>query len=322
MIFQDLPSDIEAIVDEESQIDPQFKTTRCYVKISAAYIRKELVLQKSYKLSDFCRKTVNNVLNRLGYTLKKVLKTKPLKKIPETDAIFENVHKQHDLAKSNPRILRISTDVKAKVKVGNLSRKGYSRTKNAPTTDDHDQHWTDVLAPFGVHEVNTNNTFLVFGNSKETPAFIADCFEWWWSQRQFESNEYDLLMIDLDNGKSVAGNTKRFLQRMVAFSKKIGLPIRLVYYPPYHSKYNRVERFWAALENYWAPLILDTIENTINIAKKVVWKGMKPIVHFLDKAYQKGVTVDSQDFKEMQKFITRNPHLKKWDILINYNQSG
>lgn len=324
MIHQNLQSDIEEIVDEESQIDPQFKTQRCYVKISARYIRKELVLKKYYELNDFCLKTVNNVLNRLGYTLKKVLKTKPRKKIPETDAIFENVHKQHQLAKSNPRILRVSVDGKAKVKVGNLSRKGYSRTKNAPETEDHDQHWTDVLAPFGIHEVNTDNTFLVFGNSKETPDFVADCFECWWQHREWElmADHYDLLMIDLDNGKSVAGNTRRFLQRMVAFSKKIGIPIQLVYYPPYHSKYNMVERFWAALENYWSPLVLDTIANTINIAKKVVWKGMNPIVHFIDKTYQKGVTVDSEDFKELQKYITRNPNLSKWDVLINCNISG
>ena len=317
-----MQSDIEAIVDDESQIDPQFRTQRCYVKISAAYIRKELVLHKSYGLGDFCLKTVNNMLNRLGYTLKKVLKTKPLKKIPETDAIFENVRKHHQSAKSNPRILRVSVDVKAKVKVGNLSRKGYSRTKKAPETDDHDHHWTDVLAPFGLHEVNTGNTFLVFGNSKETPDFIADCFEWWWEERQFMTEEYDVLMIDLDNGTSVAGITRRFLQRMVAFSKKIGIPIQLVYYPPYHSKYNMVERFWAALENYWSPLVLDTVENTIRIAEKVVWKGMNPIVHFLDRTYKKGVKVNAEEFKELQKFIKRNPLLPKWDVLINFNQSG
>lgn len=212
--------------------------------------------------------------------------------------------------------------MKAKVKIGNLSRKGYSRNINAPKTDDHDQHWTDVLAPFGLHEVNTENTFLVFGNSKETPDFIADCFEWWWQQRQFMDDQYDLLMIDLDNGKSVAGNTKRFLQRMVTFSESIGIPIQLVYYPPYHSKYNMVERFWAALENYWSSLVLDTVSNTVNIAKKVVWKGMNPIVHFFDRAYQKGVTVDSEDFKELQKYIVRNPDLPKWDVLINFNHTG
>jgi len=309
-------------VEEHSQIDPQFKTQRCYVKISASYIRKELVLNKSYQTKDFCLKTINNVLNRLDYTLKKVLKTQPLKKIPETDAIFENVHGHHQIAASNPHILRVSVDVKAKVKIGNLSRKGYARTKNAPKTDDHDHHWTDVLTPFGLHEVNTDNTFLVFGNSRETPDFIVDCLEWWWEERQFLADQYDLLMIDLDNGSSVAGNIKRFLQRMLELSKKIGVPIQLVYYPPYHSKYNKVERFWAALENYWMPLVLDTVLNTINIAKNVLWKGMNPIVHFLDKTYEKGVKVEAEDFKEIQKFILRNPDLPKWDVLIDFNHSG
>lgn len=314
-----MEEDIKKIVDSESQIDPKFKTERCYVKLSALYVYKELVLSYGYSLDDFCVRTVNNILNRLGYTLKKVLKTKPLKKIPETDAIFDNVNKKHDKAASDKRVLRISIDVKAKVKIGNLSRKGYSRTINAPIADDHDQHWTGVLVPFGLHEVNTDNTFVIFGNSKETPDFIVDCLEKWWVERQFMMDDYDMLMIDLDNGKSVAGNTRQFLKRMTEFSQKIGMPIQMVYYPPYHSKYNLVERFWAALENYWSPLILDTITNTINIAKKATWKGMNPIVSFIDKNYEKGVKVTKQEFEKIEKYITRNPNLRKWDFIIDYN---
>lgn len=316
-----MEEDIKKIVDSESQIDPKFKTARCYVKLSASYVYKELVLSYGYSLDDFCVRTVNNILNRLGYTLKKVLKTKPLKKIPETDAIFDNVNKKHDKAASDNRVLRISIDVKAKVKIGNLSRKGYSRTMNAPIADDHDQHWIEVLVPFGLHEVNTDNTFVIFGNSKETPDFIVDCLEKWWVDRQFMMDDYDMLMIDLDNGKSVAGNTRQFLKRMTEFSQKIGIPIQMVYYPPYHSKYNLVERFWAALENYWSPLILDTVANTINIAKKTTWKGMNPIVSFIDKNYEKGVKVSKQEFEKIEKCITRNPNLKKWDFIIDYNSS-
>ena len=321
-IHQDLEADIKDIVDKESQIDPQFKTQRCYVKVSAPYIYKELILKKAYELKDFCQRTINNILNRLGYTLKKVLKTKPLKKIPQTDAIFDNVNKQHDLAKSNPRILRISIDVKAKVKVGNLSRKGYARTLKPPVAEDHDQKWSDVLVPFGISEINTDNCFMVFGNSKETSDFIVDALQWWWSERQFEDDQYDLLMIDLDNGKSVAGNTKRFLQRMVQFAQKTGIPIQLVYYPPYHSKYNAIERVWAALEQYWNGLILDTVDNTLTIARQMTWKGINPMVHFLDKVYEKGIKVDSEDFKELEHFIVRNPDLYKWDIRINNFHDG
>ena len=320
MIHCGLEEEIKGLVDKESQIAPQFKTQRCYVRLSAPYIYKELILSCGYTLDDFCMRTVNNILNRLGYTLKKVLKTKPLKKIPETDAIFDNVNKQHDKAASNERVLRVSIDVKAKVKIGNLSRKGYARTLNAPVADDHDQHWTDVLVPFGLHEINTDNTFLMFGNSRETPDFIVDCLEKWWDDRQFMMEDYDLLMIDLDNGKSVAGNTKQFLKRMVAFSEKIGIPIQMVYYPPYHSKYNLVERFWAALENYWSSLILDTVASTIEVAKKMAWKGMNPIVHFIDQVYQKGVYVTDEELAQVERKITRNPSLRKWDFVINQSQ--
>jgi len=118
------------VVAKSSQIDPSLKTQRCYVKLTAKYIFKELILKKPYELLDFCLRTVNNVMNRLGYTLKRVKKTEPLKKIPETDAIFDNVTAKHELAKANPRILRISIDTKAKVKIGNLSRKGQSRAIN------------------------------------------------------------------------------------------------------------------------------------------------------------------------------------------------
>jgi Rhodopirellula transposase. len=274
-------------------------------------------MNNSYEMGDFRTRTINNILNRLGYTLKKVQKIKPRKKIAETDAIFENVHKQHDRAKSDSRILHISLDVKAKVKIGKLSRQGYSRTKQVTVAEDHDHKTIATLVPLGIHELNTEDTYLHFGNSKETPDFIADGLERWYSQRPFDKQEYDLLMIDLDNGQSVAGNTKRFLERMVAFSKKIGIPIQLVYYPPYHSKYNTIERFWAAVEQYWKPLILDTIDNTIAIAKNVTWKGFNPIVSFSDRVYKTGVKVASEVFKELEKFIIRNPDLKKWDVLIN-----
>ncbi len=261
-------------------------------------------------------------MNRLGYTLKKVLKTKPLRKIPQTDAIFNNVHEKHRLAAANPRILRISLDVKAKVKIGNLSRKGYARTLTAPIADDHDQHWTDVLAPFGIHEINTGQSHIIFGNSRETSDFIVDCLEKWWIESPHLHQNYDTLMIDLDNGKSLAGNTKRFLQRIIDFAQNIQMPIQLVYYPPYHSKYNTIERFWAALEHYWSGLILDTIQNTIEIAQKMTWKAIHPIVHFIDKVYQKGVKVTYKEFKELGKSIIRNPDLHKWDILIKYSPDG
>jgi hypothetical protein len=48
--------------------------------------------------------TMAKILKRLGYRLRRVLKAKPLKKIPQTDAIFGNVkEKPHRALLGNPR---------------------------------------------------------------------------------------------------------------------------------------------------------------------------------------------------------------------------
>ena len=140
---------------DDIQIDPTFKSERCYVKITAKCVYKRLLNKPFYSEASFCERTLNNILNRFGYTLKKVLKTKPLRKIPETDAIFENVAKRHQEAQEDDRILRISIDSKAKVKVGNLSRGGYSRMPLPPKTADHDQQWDATLVPLGIYELTT-----------------------------------------------------------------------------------------------------------------------------------------------------------------------
>ena len=55
-------------------------------------------------------KQLGNILNRLNYSLRKTQKAKPLKKLPETDAIFDNVHKANQSADENSNALRISIE--------------------------------------------------------------------------------------------------------------------------------------------------------------------------------------------------------------------
>ena len=43
-----LLADIKAIVDSQSQTDPQFRTTRLYTRVSAAEVRRQLIAQKGY----------------------------------------------------------------------------------------------------------------------------------------------------------------------------------------------------------------------------------------------------------------------------------
>ena len=79
-----LLADITAIVDSQSQTDPQFRTNRLYTRLSAAEVRRQLIAQKGYTAAQLpTPETIGAKLNALGYFPKKVAKTQPQKKSPK-----------------------------------------------------------------------------------------------------------------------------------------------------------------------------------------------------------------------------------------------
>ena len=75
-----LLADITAIVDSQSQTDPQFRSTRLYTRLSAAEVRRQLIAQKGYLDAELpTAETIGAKLNALGYSPKKVAKTQPQK---------------------------------------------------------------------------------------------------------------------------------------------------------------------------------------------------------------------------------------------------
>ena len=78
-----LLSDITAIVDGQSQADPQFRTNRLYTRLSAAQVRRQLIAQFGYTDEELpTAETIGTKLNRLGYYPKKVAKSQPQKNCP------------------------------------------------------------------------------------------------------------------------------------------------------------------------------------------------------------------------------------------------
>jgi len=76
-----LLTDIQAIVDGQSQTDPSFKSTRLYTRLSAAAVRQALITQKGYSESELpSEETIRVKLNDLDYTLRSVKKSQPQKK--------------------------------------------------------------------------------------------------------------------------------------------------------------------------------------------------------------------------------------------------
>ena len=125
-----------------------------------------------------------------------------------------------------------------------------------------------------------------------------------------------LIQLKVDNGSESSGIRTQFLYRMVEFSQQIGIPIQLLYYPPYHSKYNPIERCWGILEQHWNGFKLIDVETMLAWASSMTWKGIKPIVYLSKSIYNKGISLSKAQMKRVEQSLTRNPELPKWDILI------
>jgi DDE family transposase len=157
---------------------------------------------------------------------------------------------------------------------------------------------------------------ILFGTSYETGDFWVDCLEYWWEKTKDACGHVRRLVIRLDNGPVNASDRKLFLKRLVAFAQRTHLEIHLIYYPPYHSKYNPIERVWGILENHWNGTLLTSLGVAMKWASTMTWKGQHPEVEHLDRAYIKGVKVPKAVMEQVKTHLKRSPTLPKWDVTI------
>lgn len=76
-----LEVDIRSLVDPESHADPQMRNTFAYTRITARSVLQQLIDIKGWQDEQLPKeRTLSDILNRLGYKLRKVQKTKPQKK--------------------------------------------------------------------------------------------------------------------------------------------------------------------------------------------------------------------------------------------------
>ena len=202
------------------------------------------------------------------------------------------------------------------MKIGDFSRGGRARGAAAVRAADHDMHPDAVLAPAGILEVDEGQLTVVFGNSRDTSDFVADALALWWTNRKAFHPGVRRLLIDLDNGPEIASSRTQFMKRLVQFSDQHQLTLQLAYYPPYHSKYNPIERCWGILENHWNGALLNTVAAALGWAKTMTWRGVTPIVHFLNRVYATGVTLTPRLFRPIAARLERSRTLPKWSLVI------
>jgi hypothetical protein len=221
------------------------------------------------------------------------------------------------LADADPETMRISVDTKATVNIGPYSRGGLSRGSQAVKAADHDMMIKEKLVPGGILETDNGKPFLFFTASNKTSDFLTDGIELWWKARKERLSSVKRLVINMDNGPECSGHRSQFLQRMVEFSDREQVEVRLIYYPPYHSKYNSIERYWGGLERSWNGYLLDSVETVLRRASGFLWRKMQATVTLMTGVYEKGVKLNAKQKAELECRLQRSERLPWWDITIH-----
>jgi transposase len=154
---------------------------------------------------------------------------------------------------------------------------------------------------------------LYFGSS-ETSDFWCDCLKAWWESVRSANKGARRLIIYLDNGPKNSGVRKQFMRRLVEFADWSGLELHLIYYPPYHSKYNPIERCWSSLQRKWNGVLLTCWAIVRKCAERMKWNDFHPTVNWVESSVRPEPTRSEWD--RVNERISRSESLPKHDIKI------
>lgn len=176
----------------------------------------------------------------------------------------------------------------------------------------------EKLIPVGIHEPQTGATYIAFGNDNKTSDLIADAMEAWLQENflRLTSSGIKRLVVNTDNGPECNSHRSQFMMRMVYLADKFGLDIHLVYYPPYHSKYNPIEHYWGGLERSWNGYLLDSAQTVINRTANFVWRNLRTVTTTLFGSYPKGQSLRRAEKKKIEERLSRSETLPWWDVVI------
>jgi hypothetical protein len=237
-----------------------------------------------------------------------------LKKIPETDAIFERVALVNGAADADETSLRMSVDAKGTILLGLLSRGGYNRVQVKAL--DHDFRPDQTVTPVGVFLPRYNELYIFLTTGPVTSDLIVDCIHDVWLLIEERFPLVRTLVLNQDNGPECHSRRTQFMKRITDLADQFQLTIQLAYFPPYHSKYNPIERVWGVLENYWHGSLLDTLDTVFHFAHNMTYNGVHPVVEIVQTTYHTGVKLTRQAMDELEQRFERLPGLEKWFVCI------
>ena len=181
---------------------------------------------------------------------------------------------------------------------------------------DHDfATWaTGVVIPHGVYDEKRNQAYLTLGTSKDTSEFVGEnVVAWWESDLKQCYPAADKLILRCDGGGSNSSRAQIVKYDFQQIANRIGLPVQVQHYPPYCSKYNRIEhRVFPHLTKQWRGVIFRNYAVVKALAEQTTTKtGLTVRVRMNEQVYQTGRKVDPDAFAQLR--IEYHERLGKWN---------
>jgi hypothetical protein len=226
---------LDGLVEPVTLGDPERASVRWTSK-SAAKLAGEL-RGMGHEIVD---RTVLRLLKGMGFSMQGNRKTREGSDHPDRDAQFRCINETvaEALAAKQPVI---SVDTKKRELVGEFKNGGREwAPKGKPVqvnTHDFPSHARGTATPYGVYDVGCNEGWVSVGISADTAAFAANSIAAWWEHLGHDRYpNAQILTITADSGGSNSPRGRLWRRELGRLPERIGLPIRVLHYPPGTSK--------------------------------------------------------------------------------------
>jgi hypothetical protein len=305
---------LETLVDPATRGDPMSPLR--WTSKSADKLARELAAS-GHPVSE---RTVNRLLNALGYSLQSNRKTVEGKDHPDRDAQFRHLNRRVMAFQRRGQPV-VSVDTKKKELVGNYRNPGREwepegRPRQVKSKDFPDKNLGKVI-PYGVYDPTDNTGWVGVGIDHDTAEFAVETLRRWW--RRMGIRAYpgaSELLIMADGGGSNGTRSRLWKWELQGLADEIGLKISVCHFPPGTSKWNKIEhRMFCHITENWRGRPLVSREVVVNLVGHTTTKQGLSIHSELDtNTYPLGQKVTDEQIDSLH--IKKDKFHGEWNYTI------
>jgi len=268
--------------------------------------------------------TVGRLLKDMGFSLRvnhKTLesgnKNPPPRRVRNRQFKYINKKRQEFASRQIPIL---SVDTKKKEMVGNFKNNGVSWQQEPYQVKDHDfrSDAEGMAIPYGILDTQTNQGFVVIGNSHETSAFAVDAIALWWKSygaTLYSRTDQLLILADCGGANSARARAWKYhLQHQLCDAYQ--LTVTVCHYPPGASKWNPIEhQLFSPISINWAGKPLESYETVLNYIRTTKnSSGLQVKARLIHKNYETGERIAQNQMQQLA--LTRHATLPNWNYTL------